>query len=399
MWGERKSKYERLWEGSLPRTQKQRIEPQKPYYFFRNFDQSAKAVYFSGFGVSDFFRHGSSGCVSAKDRVNYSFTKAEAVSKIRFLKSQPDSEIRNHFGIKAKDARDWKVSTAKADAIENTIGVSPTEALYRPFDNRLTFYTGNSRGLYASPQIGIMKHMQNQKNIGLTVSKVNRQKSLGYVFITDKLVDFHIHDSIGDSTSLFPLYLFSNEGELIETHHTNFDPKLWEKLQGLAEHPDHGRPDEVQTFDYIYGVLYCPAYRNAYSEFLKIDFPRIPWPKSPDEFWNVSAKGGVLRQLHLMDIAAIGLAPYRFEGKGDSVVGKVRYEGGRVWINKTQYFDNVPEVSWSFYIGGYQPARKWLKDRKGRALSFDDIQHYQRIINILAETDLVMKTITMDLEV
>lgn len=140
-----------------------------------------------------------------------------------------------------------------------------------------------------------------------------------------------------------------------------------------------------------------PAYRETYAALLKIDFPRIPWPASPAEFRDISGKGGQLRRLHLMEPAAIGPAPYPFKGEGDAVVGRPRFEAGRVWINATQYFADVPEVSWNFYIGGYQPARKWLKDRKGRALSFDDVKHYQRIVRILAETGRIMKTIQMTL--
>ena len=114
---------------------------------------------------------------------------------------------------------------------------------------------------------------------------------------------------------------------------------------------------------------------------------------------DVSAKGAKLRKLHLMDPAAIGPTPYPFTGDGDNVVDKPRFEDGRVWINATQYFDSAPEVSWGFFIGGYQPAQKWLKDRKGRALSFDDVKHYQRILKILAETDRIMGTISMTLDV
>ena len=181
----------------------------------------------------------------------------------------------------------------------------------------------------------------------------------------------------------------------------NFDRKLYKRLQEMAAHPDKGTPDEIAVFDYIYGVLHCPAYRDTYAEFLKIDFPRIPWPTTPDEFWDVSAKGTALRKLHLMDPAAIGPTPYPFttmdDTHGDNVVDKLRFEDGKVWINATQYFDNAPEVSWGFYIGGYQPAQKWLKDRKGRVLSFDDVKHYQRILKILSETDRIMQTIEMDL--
>ena len=136
---------------------------------------------------------------------------------------------------------------------------------------------------------------------------------------------------------------------------------------------------------------------DTYAEFLKIDFPRIPWPATPDEFWDIAAKGATLRKLHLMDPGAIGDTPYPFKGEGDAVVEKPRFESGKVWINATQYFDTAPPVAWDFYIGGYQPAQKWLKDRKGRALDLDDVKHYRRILKILCETDRIMKTIQMTL--
>ena len=200
-----------------------------------------------------------------------------------------------------------------------------------------------------------------------------------------------------DQSYAFPLYLYPDPSELDQTRRVNFEPKLYAKLKELAIHPTRGEPDEIAVFDYIYGVLHCPAYRQTYAEFLKIDFPRIPWPASPDVFWDVSDKGGSLRRLHLMETAAIGETPYPFVGEGDGVVGKPEFREGAVWISKTQRFENAPEISWGFYIGGYQPAQKWLKDRKGRMLDYEDVQHYQRILKILAETDRIMKTIEMPL--
>jgi hypothetical protein len=149
-------------------------------------------------------------------------------------------------------------------------------------------------------------------------------------------------------------------------------------------------------------VLHCPAYRERFAEFLKTDFPRVPFPVSPESFAALSAQGEALRRLHLMEAPAIGETPFPFHGDGDSVVDKPRYEAGRVWINGTgatgQYFDNVPLAAWEHHIGGYQPAQKWLKDRKGRALSWDDIRHYQRIIKVLAETARIMGEIEMPLD-
>lgn len=207
------------------------------------------------------------------------------------------------------------------------------------------------------------------------------------------------HKAFGayDINALFPIYLYPSEQDLDQSRRINFAPKLYARVQALAQHPTHGTPDEVAVFDYIYGVLHCPAYRATYAEFLKIDFPRMPWPATPDEFWDVSTKGTILRKLHLMDPATIGPTPYPFKGEGSAVVDKPRFEDGKVWINATQYFDAAPAVSWTYYIGGYQPAQKWLKDRKGRALSFDDVKHYQRILKILSETNRIMQTITLEL--
>jgi len=165
--------------------------------------------------------------------------------------------------------------------------------------------------------------------------------------------------------------------------------------QGHAAKCDAGKlvQDPVKGYD----VLHCPAYRSTYAEFLKVDFPRIPCPKMPAEFQAVFTQGPTLRKLHLMDPATSGLTPYPFMGGGNNVVDRPLFEDGKVWINETQYFDAAPEVSWGFYIGGYQPAQKWLKDRRGRALTFEDVKHYQRILKILAETYRIMQMISMEL--
>jgi len=130
------------------------------------------------------------------------------------------------------------------------------------------------------------------------------------------------------------------------------------------------------------------------------DFPHIPYPPSPEVFRHISEKGEQLRRLHLMELAAIGDTPYPYAGEGDDVVasGYPKWDKGHVYINKDQYFTDVPKIAWEFYIGGYQPAQKWLKDRRARALSFDDITHYQRVVKILAETDRIMKEIELPLQ-
>ncbi len=156
---------------------------------------------------------------------------------------------------------------------------------------------------------------------------------------------------------------------------------------------DAGTFAPIDILDYIYAVLHSPTYRETYKEFLKIDFPRVPYPKDAPTFWALVALGSELRQLHLLESPKLEKYLTQYPADGDNVVGKIKYENGNVYINEAQYFANVPPVAWAFYIGGYQPAQKWLKDRKGRELGFEDILHYQKIIVALVETDRIMKEI------
>ena len=156
----------------------------------------------------------------------------------------------------------------------------------------------------------------------------------------------------------------------------------------------------IDLLDYIYAVLHSPAYREKYKEFLKIDFPRVPYPSDTENFWQLVQLGGELRQIHLLESDVVEKRITGYDIDGDNVVGKIYYEEGRVYINYDkasplgieglQYFSGVPEIAWNFYIGGYQPAQKWLKDRKGRELSYEDIFHYQKIIVALTETARIM---------
>ena len=163
----------------------------------------------------------------------------------------------------------------------------------------------------------------------------------------------------------------------------------------------------IDILDYIYAVLHSPNYREKYKEFLKIDFPRVPFPSplAPKEgieeiqrkFWDLVTLGAQLRQIHLLESVALEkyMLEYQIEYpiNGNNLVGKPKYVHGKVFINDTQYFDNVPAIAWNFFIGGYQPAQKWLKDRKERLLTSEDVAHYQKIIIALSETDKIMKKI------
>ena len=208
------------------------------------------------------------------------------------------------------------------------------------------------------------------------------------VFVTDKITDKTILSS-KDNANVFPLYLYEENMGKVEKR-VNLDKDIVAKLCASASLRETPSPEDI--FDYIYGVLHSPAYRAKFKEFLKVDFPRIPYPKDAAEFARFRDAGRELRATHLMKDAEPALAETRacFPVAGDNTVDKVEWDNGRVYINATQYFDNVPTEAWEQQIGGYRPAEKWLKDRKGRVLTQDDLKHYQRIILALAKTRKLM---------
>ena len=396
LWGKRSAKYDYLAHTSLLSVSPQLVIPSAPYYFFKPKDWTAKSEYEAGFSLTEFFPERNSGIQTKRDNLNVAFSETDIGARLQDLTAMKVEAFRAKY-VLPKDGRDWSLSMAQADVLANPPAILKYN--YRPFDTRFTPYNGNSKGIQAYPRTNTSKHLLVEENFALCLCRQLSIDKYAHVFCTNLITDLNsVSINSKEQTYFCPLYLYPSEQDLDKTRRINFDAKLYAKLQKLAAHPSHGTPDEVQVFDYIYAVLHCPAYRETYAEFLKIDFPRIPWPASPDEFWDVSAKGSALRKLHLMDPATIGATPYPFMGEGDNLVDKPDFRDGKVWINKTQYFDAAPTTSWGFYIGGYQPAQKWLKDRKGRALSFDDVKHYQRILKILSETDRVMKTITMKLQ-
>lgn len=395
LWGDRAAKYEALWAKGLTGEPWQKLEHRAPQYPLTRRDYGLEAAYQSGFAMQVFMPASSVGVVTARDALTIDVDKSKLWERVQdFVTLEPETARKKY--VLGKDVQDWSVSMAQADVKANLDENLVRPICYRPFDNRWIYYTGNSRGFVCRPREEIMRQMYFVNlAIGFTRT-IEGGRVFADALVFDKPITHHSM-SIKEVNSLSPLYLYPTEQDLDKTRRVNFDAKLYKRLQTLAKQPERDTPDELAVFDYIYGVLHCPAYRETYAQFLKTDFPRIPWPTSPAEFWDVSDKGNQLRRLHLMDPAAIGATPYPFKGDGDSVVKKPLYEGGKVWINETQYFDATPEIAWGFYIGGYQPAQKWLKDRKGRALSFDDVKHYQRILKILSETDRIMQTITMTL--
>jgi type I restriction-modification system DNA methylase subunit len=395
IWGNRAVKYKKLWDQLPNSTSLFAIDSREPEFPFIARNNELEATYRRSFGVNEIMPVNTVGIVTSRDALSIDMDKKQLWHRVNEFNVLDVEGARNKFAL-GDDVQDWTVQRAKKDVASKLGDQFIQKISYRPFDVRWTYYTGSARGFQCRPRFEVMRNFIGRENIGLVTARSNKNPQTDHFIVSKFLTEAKLGESSTQS-SVFPLYLYPDEQSLDQTRRVNFDPKIRKAIEVAATDRARGVPDEVAIFDYIYGVLHCPAYRETYKEFLKIDFPRVPYPASPDVFWDVSAKGTQLRKLHLMEDAAIGSTPYKFEGEGDSIVGKIKYEGERVSINDGQGFNGVSEIAWNFYIGGYQPAQKWLKDRKGRELSFDDIRHYQKIIKILSETDRIMRTITLPL--
>ena len=278
-----------------------------------------------------------------------------------------------------EDGRDWKIKLAQKDLMK---GFSVEKIQYRPFDIRYTAYTGNSKGFIAYPREKTNKSIVNKDNLSLLTSRmIPPTQDFDRILVTKNISDIH---SASDQTYIFPLYVYAEDGTKI----SNLKREIVSQIEGIV-----GKTKPEDILDYIYAVLHSPNYREKYKEFLKIDFPRVPYPSDKKIFFKLVELGKELREVHLFESPKLDKLITSYSVAGDNVVEKVEYKNGNVFINKTQYFGDVPEIAWNFYIGGYEPAQKWLKDRKSRTLDSDDIKHYQKIIIALAETDKLMKKI------
>lgn len=380
LYGLRDDKYEFLNTHCLGNTLWKQLQPQEPYYFFVPKDFSIQKEYELGFKLDELLPVCNSGIQTKRDDFVYQFSKETIENIIRVLKTKDTEDCRNELSI-GEDGVAWKVEWTKQDVMSNNGRYA--KVLYRPFDKRWTYFTGKSSGFMARPRMPESYHLL-FPNIAFLAVRNTRRSQTNNFFITDTLVD---KDGISsfDNCRFFPLYLYSQDGAV---RVPNFDKEIMGKINVAVG--EETMPEDL--FDYIYAVLHSPSYRTKYKEFLKIDFPRIPYPENAEDYHRLAAIGEQLRKLHLME-DVMPTIQAQFNNPGSNVVDKPEYKGGCVWINKEQCFEDVPETAWNFYIGGYQPAQKWLKDRKGRTLTFDDIAHYRKIITVLLETDRLMKEI------
>ncbi len=316
------------------------------------------------------------GIATSRDDQLIKFTSSDIKRLINDFDQLDKKEFlhKNNF---PKETEDWKYENAKNDLTKAHI--SPIS--YRPFDNRWTIYSGNAKGIMARPRGEVMKNFH-QENIALNLCK-NIRKQYDPIYSSKHISDKSLLSSL-DNSYTFPLYLYTEDGSKIP----NLKKEIIERIEKIVSKT---KPEDI--FYYIYAVLHSPKYRERYKEFLKIDFPRVPYPKSAKHFKALVKLGAELGSLHLLESSKVNKFITTFPITGSDIVEKIVYKDGNVFINKDQYFGYVSETAWNFYIGGYQPAQKWLKDRKSRTLTNKEIEHYQKIIVALVETDRIMKEI------
>ncbi|MBP9836777.1 MAG: DNA methyltransferase [Candidatus Pacebacteria bacterium] len=379
-------KFEQLNKLDFSTTKWKKLTPDSEYNFFVPKDFGLQEKYEKGFKVENLFREAVSGVESVRDSLTIHFDKESLEKVVNDFVLLSEEEIATKY--QTSDARDWKIGRAKIDIIESIHDKSNYRKIsYRPFDFRDVYYTGKQNGFVCNSRFNVMKHLL-KENIALIAKRGFANNLSQPVFITNKIFDRRGWTAPGmqGAEQIFPLYLYHEDGSKTP----NLDSTIWQKINETA-----GETTPEDILDYIYAVLHSPKYRETYKEFLKIDFPRVPYPSSREEFERLVAHGRHLRELHLLAPSAVREFITTFPIGGNNVVEKkhLEYRDGNVYINASQYFGNVPKEVWEFYIGGYQPAQKWLKDRRERTLSDDEIDHYQKMIVSMNETIKVMRGI------
>lgn len=426
VWGTRELKYEWLFDHDAQTHKWKRLKPNSPHYFFVPRNESGRGEYEQWPSITGVFPNNVTGIVTARDDFVIDFADKPLLQRIAELRDpeQSDAEIRAEYfegkgsaKYRPGDSRGWKLPAArKAVQRDADWRKRCVDILYRPFDKRRIYYVP---WMVDWPRTDLMPSILAGKNLVLSIGRAGQVIGADVwdiVHCTDAITEFNFFRRGGNT--LFPLYLYPNGNELIQAspwppgkggRRTNLSPEFvaeFGEKSGLAFVPD-GVGDLKKTFGpedvfrYAYAVFHSPTYRSRYAEFLKIDFPRIPLTSDRKLFARLCAFGAELVGLHLLEQVPAPKATY--PQTGDSVVDKPHYKpptdeaNGRVYVNSQQYFDSVPPEVWDFHIGGYQVCQKWLKDRKGRTLGYDEIQTYRSITESLRQTIRLMGEIDAEI--
>jgi len=412
-FGKREQKNNFLWENSLSSIPFKKLENAHPNYFFVPKDFGLQGEYRKGFAVNEVFPVNSVGVVTAKDTILINESEDELVKN-----------VENFYQIKADRNLIQKIS-------------------YRPFDDKFIYY---DLKLVERAREKVMQHFLAGESLGLVFKRQCKQ-DFSYVFLTKNIAEGCLFESAYANNSISPLYLYSkqqtqNSDDFFEsnkiTKTPNLNPEIvakiaakiglefaWQEgpltpalsLKGRGSKTELGdTPSPLEgegfregslitnntnfspldIFDYIYAVLHSPNYRKKYQEFLKIDFPRIPYPESAKTFFKFANLGKTLRKIHLLEEDLKTTTSYPIAGSNK--VENVRFVDEKIYINNQQFFENISLEAYEFFIGGYQVLQKYLKDRKNKILTFEEILHYQKIIAALKQTIILSGEIDKILE-
>lgn len=411
--GKREEKYKWLERNDLFKTDWEELIPKDPYWFFVPKNEIGFEKYQTFSKITDIFPINSVGIVTGRDEFVIDSDKSALERRIRILrdKSNSDDFIKQSYGLKDKPASKWYLSEARKVIQDDKEWEDYFEQIeYRPFDKRWIY---KHPALVERSRDHVMRHLLKTDNISMVVAR-QCTDNWRHVFTTETIGEFNLTGTAGryGSGNYFPLYLYKNNDRIgqqtffdrekldIEgTQNTlrisrgkevNFDPKFYQTLRDALG--DKTSAEEI--FAYIYVILYSKIYRKKYQEFLKVDFPRIPFVKDKKLFLKLSNWGQRLINLHLLkSISTDSKDKTIFEGREDSRVEKVGWKINEIWINNDQKFTHVSEEIWNYYIGGYQVLSKWLKDRKGKRLSVDESKKYSQIVFAIKSTIEIQKEI------
>ncbi|MBU1181511.1 MAG: type ISP restriction/modification enzyme [Pseudomonadota bacterium] len=392
-YGLREEKYEWLDNNEFNVQNYKEIKPASPWYFFIPRNTSHIQKYLKWKRIDDIFPVNVTGIVTARDKLAIDFEKNSLKNKIMMFRNKnlPDEVVRN--GLNLKDNYQWKLTEqrkqfAKIDDWDRYFST----ILYRPFDVRHIYYQDN---IVFRTRREVMRHML-EENIGLITPRQFKEES--GAFVTENIIG-HKTVSAYDINYLFPLYIYPDKEKkhsgagfsammLFEPKKSygkkpNIAPVIFEKLDTAFGK----RPTPEDILYYIYGVFYSNIYRETYAEFLKIDFPRVPFTADYGLFKKIGGLGKELADLHLLKSPALDSPVAKYQGSGNNDrIEKIAYKEDekRIYINDDKYFEGIAPEVWNYYIGGYQVLHKYLKDRKGRKM--DDAPRYCRIVTALNKT-------------
>ncbi|WP_353929712.1 type ISP restriction/modification enzyme [Okeanomitos corallinicola TIOX110] len=392
LWGNREEKYKFLDSASLDNVDWIELQPSAPNYFFapKNFDLATE--YNQGWSVTDIFPVNSTGVKTHRDHFVMDFDLNILHQRIQDFRDLSISNEQILINYQIKETSDWKIkSKRQLLAIDKNWQNYFTTCLYRPFDWKHYYHNSN---LVNRPRQEVMRYVLNKENLCLITARgIEIPRVYDQIFCSDQIISNHTL-SIKEINYLFPLYIYpdteNKQTNLFIEKTPNLSPQFLETIKNKLGKT----PTPEQIFYYAYAIFHSPTYRSRYAEFLKIDFPRLPLTNNQELFNSLTTKGEELVNLHLMKSSKLNHPITTYQEIADNQITEVTYnsELQRVYINKQNYFTDIPQHIWEFKIGGYQVLDKWLKDRKNakRTLSEDEITHYQKIVIALTETLEIM---------